>query len=83
MTRFAEDVFIHDLSVDGRDWHLSVLDTAGQEEYCALRDQWFRDGEAFLLLYSVTSRSSLEDLADAAKHVQRATDLELDSLPIV
>jgi ankyrin repeat protein len=37
---------------------LEVLDTAGQEEYRALRDQWIRDGEAFLLVYSVSSRFS-------------------------
>ena len=37
---------------------LEVLDTAGQEEYTALRDQWIRDGEGFVLVYSVSSRSS-------------------------
>jgi GTPase KRas protein len=37
---------------------LEVLDTAGQEEYTALRDQWIRDGEGFVLVYSITSRSS-------------------------
>jgi GTPase KRas len=37
---------------------LEVLDTAGQEEYTALRDQWIRDGEGFVLVYSITSRPS-------------------------
>lgn len=37
---------------------LEVLDTAGQEEYTALRDQWIRDGEGFVLVYSISSRSS-------------------------
>jgi GTPase KRas len=37
---------------------LEVLDTAGQEEYTALRDQWIRDGEGFVLVYSITSRAS-------------------------
>lgn len=37
---------------------LEVLDTAGQEEYTALRDQWMRDGEGFVLVYSISSRSS-------------------------
>jgi GTPase KRas protein len=44
--------------IDGQSYMLEVLDTAGQEEYTALRDQWIRDGEAFLLVYSVSSRSS-------------------------
>lgn len=37
---------------------LEVLDTAGQEEYTALRDQWIRDGEGFLIVYSICSRIS-------------------------
>lgn len=37
---------------------LEILDTAGQEEYTALRDQWIRDGEGFMLVYSISSRSS-------------------------
>ena len=37
---------------------VEVLDTAGQEEYTALRDQWIRDSEGCILVYSVSSRSS-------------------------
>jgi len=35
---------------------LDVLDTAGQEEYSAMREQYMRTGEGFLLVYSITSR---------------------------
>lgn len=44
--------------IDNQSCMLEVLDTAGQEEYTALRDQWIRDGEGFVLVYSITSRSS-------------------------
>lgn len=44
--------------IDGTACMLEVLDTAGQEEYTALRDQWIRDGEGFVLVYSISSRSS-------------------------
>ena len=37
---------------------LQILDTAGQEEYTALRALWVREGEAFLIVYSISSRSS-------------------------
>lgn len=30
------------------------------EEYTALRDQWIRDGQGFLLVYSISSRSTFE-----------------------
>ncbi len=46
--------------IDGQSCMLLALDTTGQEEYTSLRDQWIRVGEGFLLVYSVTSRSSFE-----------------------
>ncbi len=35
-----------------------VLDTAGQEEYSAMRSQFFNQGDGFLLVYSVTDVNS-------------------------
>ena len=37
-----EDCYRKQWSVDGQPCLLEVLDTAGQEEYTALRDQWIR-----------------------------------------
>jgi GTPase KRas protein len=44
--------------IDRETCWVEILDTAGQEEYTALRDQWVRDGEGFVIIYSVGSRSS-------------------------
>lgn len=53
---------------------LEVLDTAGQEEYTALRDQWIRDGEGFVLVYSITSRSSFARIQKFYNQIQRVKD---------
>lgn len=53
-----EDSYRKQVVIDGQSCMLEVLDTAGQEEYTALRDQWIRDGEGFVLVYSITSRAS-------------------------
>ncbi|KAG1865183.1 ras protein [Suillus tomentosus] len=37
-------------------------DTAGQEEYASLCDQWVRESQGFILVYSNTARSSFEQL---------------------
>ena len=50
---------------------LEVLDTAGQEDYTALRDQWVREGEGFVLVYSITSRSSFSRIQNFHQHIQR------------
>jgi GTPase KRas protein len=35
---------------------------AGQEEYTALQSQWIRSGEGFVLLYSITERSTFDEV---------------------
>ena len=41
---------------------IQIQDTAGQEEFKPLRDQWIRRSEAFLLMYSVDSVPSFEHI---------------------
>src|SRR5256714_4426465 len=53
---------------------LEVLDTAGQEEYTALRDQWIRDGEGFVLVYSITSRNSFNRIHRFYSQIQRVKE---------
>ena len=53
---------------------LEVLDTAGQEEYTALRDQWIRDGEGFVLVYSITSRNSFSRIQRFHAQIQRVKE---------
>jgi GTPase KRas protein len=53
---------------------LEVLDTAGQEEYIALREQWIRDGEGFILVYSISSRSSFTRISRFHNQIQRVKE---------
>jgi len=53
---------------------LDILDTAGQEEYSAMREQYMRTGEGFLLVYSVTSRDSFENLKKFFSLILRVKD---------
>mmetsp|Transcript_24882 Transcript_24882/g.31669 ORF Transcript_24882/g.31669 Transcript_24882/m.31669 type:complete len:87 (+) Transcript_24882:253-513(+) len=39
---------------------LDIMDTAGQEEYSALRDSYMKTGEGFVLVYSITTNTSFE-----------------------
>jgi len=41
---------------------LEVLDTASQEIYSCIREQYFRSGKGFICLYSVTDRQSFEEV---------------------
>ena len=51
-----------------------VLDTAGQEEFSAMREQYMRSGEGFLLVFSVTDRNSFDELLRFHKQILRVKD---------
>ena len=57
-----EDSYTLTRRIDGQTYHLSLTDTAGQEEY---RGMWASSNlrsDAFLLVYDITSSASLEQL---------------------
>lgn len=60
---------------------LEVLDTAGQEEYTALRDQWIRDGEGFVLVYSISSRASFTRIEKFHRQIQRVKESSQSGSP--
>jgi len=57
-----EDAYRKQLVVDNHMCFVEVIDTAGQEEYATLRDQWVREGQGFILVYSIASRATFERL---------------------
>lgn len=69
-----EDSYRKQVVIDGYSCMLEVLDTAGQEEYTALRDQWIRDGEGFVLVYAITSRSSFTRIPRFHNQIQRVKE---------
>ncbi|KAF9557875.1 ras protein [Agrocybe pediades] len=69
-----EDAYRKQLVVDNKMCFVEVIDTAGQEEYATLRDQWVREGQGFILVYSIASRSTfdrLEIFRQSMKRVKR------------
>jgi len=52
---------------------LEVLDTAGQEGYIALRDR-IRDGEGFVLVYSISSQSSFACIQKFHHRIQQVKE---------
>ena len=41
-------------------FQIDILDTAGQEDYAAIRDNYFRSGEGFLCVFSITDGDSFQ-----------------------
>jgi len=59
---------------------LEILDTAGQETFSAMRELYMKNGEGFVLVYSVTSMKSLDDLEPIKNGIVRhkgSTDIPM------
>ncbi|WAR09403.1 RRAS2-like protein [Mya arenaria] len=71
-----EDSYAKQCVIDGDVARLDILDTAGQEEFSAMREQYMRSGMGFLLVYSVTDRSSFDEIYKFHKQILRVKDRE-------
>lgn len=75
------DSYLFDCVIDDEPARLSVLDTAGQEEYSAMRDSYMQKGAGFMLVYSMTSRQSFEEVKTYKEQISRVKDK--DFLPMI
>ncbi|KAJ3201607.1 Ras GTPase ras2 [Entophlyctis luteolus] len=76
-----EDSYSKQVVIDDIPCNLEVLDTAGQEEYTALRDQWIRDGQGFLIVYSITSRETFFRVERFREQILRVKDADEVTYP--
>ncbi|KAF2103733.1 putative ras small monomeric GTPase [Rhizodiscina lignyota] len=76
-----EDSYRKTIEVDGRQVVLEILDTAGTEQFTAMRELYMKTGQGFLLVFSITSLSSLHELEELRAQIIRIKDDE--RVPIV
>jgi GTPase KRas protein len=53
-----EDSYRKQIAIEGHSYFIEILDTAGQEEYSAMRDQYMQSADGFLLVYDITKYDS-------------------------
>lgn len=78
---FTEDSYQQQAVIDGEAALLDILDTAGQVEFTAMRDQYMRCGEGFIICYSVTDRHSFQEASEYRKLIARVRLTE--DIPLV
>lgn len=69
--------------IDGEVALIDVLDTAGQEEYSAMREQYMRSSHGFVLLYSITSRQSFYEISTFQQEILRVKDKDYFPMIVV
>jgi len=76
-----EDSYRKQVEVEGQQCMLEILDTAGTEQFTAMRDLYMKNGQGFVLVYSITAQSTFNDLQDLREQILRVKDTE--NVPMV
>eukprot|EP01130_Rhizamoeba_saxonica_P001549 TRINITY_DN11394_c0_g1_i1.p1 TRINITY_DN11394_c0_g1~~TRINITY_DN11394_c0_g1_i1.p1 ORF type:complete len:194 (-),score=39.70 TRINITY_DN11394_c0_g1_i1:34-615(-) len=77
-----EDSFRVPFSYSGKTVVLEVLDTAGTEKFTAMRDLYMKNGNAFAIVYSLVSCSSLADVNQLVEQIARVKDEDVSEIPL-
>jgi len=75
------DSYRKKVTLDGQECQIDILDTAGQEEYAAIRDNYYRSGEGFLCVFSICEYESFAHTQDFRDQISRVLDDE--SIPFI
>uniref|UniRef100_G3PQN6 Small monomeric GTPase n=1 Tax=Gasterosteus aculeatus aculeatus TaxID=481459 RepID=G3PQN6_GASAC len=57
-----EDFYRKEIEVDSSPSVLEILDTAGTEQFASMRDLYIRNGQGFILVYSLVNQQSFQDI---------------------
>jgi len=66
-----EDVYKRPLRIGDDLFALEITDTAGQDDFAAMRTSYIRQGNGFILIYAIDDRSSFEEIEQFHKELVR------------
>ena len=67
--------------VDGQPCVLEILDTAGTEQFASMRDLYIKNGQGFIVVYSITSHQTFHDIKGMRDQIIRVKGT--DQIPIL
>ena len=94
MTKYdptIEDFYRKEIEVDNCPSVLEILDTAGTEQFASMRDLYIKNGQGFVICYSITNHQTFQDIKTMKEQIVRVKgknhqDLELfylDKFPLL
>merc|ERR1712107_364824 len=78
-----EDSYRKPVEVDNNQYMLEILDTAGTEQFTAMRDLYMKNGQGFVLVYSIVAQSTFNDLPDLREQILRVKDCDMVPMVLV
>ena len=76
-----KDFYRKEIELDGDRAILEILDTAGTEQFASMRDLYIKNGQGFIIVYSLSSRQSFQDVKVLREQIIRVKGNE--NVPIV
>lgn len=62
--------------MDGAPCVLEILDTAGTEQFASMRDLYIKNGHGFVVVYSITSHQTFNDIRNLRDQIIRVKGTE-------
>ncbi|CAF2515952.1 unnamed protein product [Rotaria sp. Silwood2] len=78
-----EDVYKTTIEIDEKTYSLEILDTAGTDEFSAMKDLYVKDSQGFLLVYSITSQATFNDIQGYYDRIISVKDIDTHGPPAV
>lgn len=69
-----EDTYRKQIMIDGEHCLVEILDTAGTEQFMALKELYMRSGQGFVLVFSLTQLGSVNELGPLREQIVRIKD---------
>ena len=57
-------MYKHNITIEGKEYDVEILDTSGKEDYQSVLDMWINFGEGFILLFDITNKESFDILKE-------------------
>ncbi|XP_071453309.1 ras-related protein Rap-2c isoform X2 [Hetaerina americana] len=66
-----EDFYRKEIEVDNSPCVLEILDTAGTEQFASMRDLYIKNGQGFVVVYSLTNHQTFQDIKSMRELITR------------
>uniref|UniRef100_A0A8C2UBR8 small monomeric GTPase n=8 Tax=Amniota TaxID=32524 RepID=A0A8C2UBR8_COTJA len=76
-----EDFYRKEIEVDSSPSVLEILDTAGTEQFASMRDLYIKNGQGFILVYSLVNQQSFQDIRPMRDQIIRVKRYE--KVPVI
>jgi len=71
-----EDSYRKQATVNSCECILDIIDTAGQDDFMAIRESYYTDGDGFVCVYDVTSKTTFQDVEEFHNAILRVKDTD-------